>query len=573
MGKAPVPPESPSLAAKFDMVATEAEEELQQCADGLPSKSLQSEPPLKPQDSTYNVARDLFLRAMGLMYVLAFLVALEQNDLLIGSNGLTPGPRHLRRLRGQLESRQGKPLEPYELYLASPTVLWFAPEGAFDEWLLRCEVTGLGLALIPLLFGRANMVIMAAIWVLYGSITNVGQGWYSFGWEIQLLETGFLSIFLCPFMSLDMTSLATPKSVVWLYRWLLMRIYIGAGLIKLRGDSCWRDFSCMNYFYETTCVPNPLSWFFHTQFPAQWHIMEVTFNHIVQVCVPWTMLLSREVRMLGAVSVASEMLLIQATGNYGFLNMMTILPAIFCFDDEFFSDIHVFVRLVVNSFYKAASGASILSSIPKISKKRSALTPSPLRQSLHVCLILLISFLSVPVVMNLLSPSQRMNTSFNTFSIVNTYGAFGSVNRERHEVILFGSASESGDEDWLEYQFKCKPGDTERRPCILAPYHFRIDWALWFAGFQPFQYHPWLVHYIVKLLEGDELAFQALAENPFTGKAPPKRIKVDKYHYRFAREWNSTAWWVREFEEPYLPPLSLDQKQVYDFLRSTDLID
>jgi hypothetical protein len=38
---------------------------------------------------------------------------------------------------------------------------------------------------------------------------------------------------------------------------------IGAGMIKIRGDQCWRDLTCMNYHYQTQPVPNPFSIYFH----------------------------------------------------------------------------------------------------------------------------------------------------------------------------------------------------------------------------------------------------------------------------------------------------------------------
>ncbi|GBG30443.1 Lipase maturation factor 2 [Hondaea fermentalgiana] len=122
--------------------------------------------------TTYDTARGVFLRGLGLVYALAFAVALEQNDLLIGSHGLNPGPKYLHKVKGRLEAAHGRPLAQHELYTSLPTLLWLAPEDRFDEWLLRVETTGLVLAMVPLLFGRANMAIMLALWVLYGSVTN-----------------------------------------------------------------------------------------------------------------------------------------------------------------------------------------------------------------------------------------------------------------------------------------------------------------------------------------------------------------------------------------------------------------
>lgn len=113
--------------------------------------------------------------------------------------------------------------------------------------------------------GSANVPILFILWALYFSIVNVGQTWYSFGWESQLLEVGFLTMFMVPLMSLKRYPewTPTPAVCVWGNRWLLFRIMIGAGMIKIRGDACWRDLTCMNYHYQTQPVPNPISIYFH----------------------------------------------------------------------------------------------------------------------------------------------------------------------------------------------------------------------------------------------------------------------------------------------------------------------
>lgn len=132
----------------------------------------------------------------------------------------------------------------------------------------------------------------------------------------------------------------------------------------------------------------------------------------------------------------------------------------------------------------------------------------------------MVAYLSIPVVQNLLSSRQAMNTSFDSFRIVNTYGAFGSVTKERTEVIFQGTRNLTIIPDheggiWEEYQFQCKPGDPKRRPCVISPYHYRLDWLTWFAAFQNYQYNPWLIHFATKLLVNDEQATSLIAHNPF----------------------------------------------------------
>src|SRR6266480_3958227 len=76
------------------------------------------------------------------------------------------------------------------------------------------------------------------------------------------------------------------------------------------------------------------------------------------------------------------------------------------------------------------------------------------------------------------SGRQLMNYSYDPFDLVNTYGAFGTVGRERPEIVFEGTddALITGDSKWKEYEFKAKPGDPNRRPPFVAPYQPRIDW-------------------------------------------------------------------------------------------------
>jgi len=185
-------------------------------------------------------------------------------------------------------------------------------------------------------------------------------------------------------------------------------------------------------------------------------------------------------------------------------------------------------------------------------------------------LALVVAFLSVNPVLNMLSPGQVMNTSFDPFDLVNTYGAFGSIGRERYEIVLEGTVAASPDEsaEWQEYDFVCKPGDPKRRPCWISPYHHRLDWQMWFAAMPGAGTEPFLVHLVAKLLEGDAGARGLLARDPF-GEAPPRFVRARYYRYRFTRPGDpSGAWWTRELVGEYLPPLSREDPRLEEYLRA-----
>ena len=209
----------------------------------------------------YWLTRIVLIRALGFVYAAAFLAALNQNDALIGEHGLTPATSLIYAHRA---GNAGK--DWIQLLILNPTIYWFWEPTAMN--LNIASQIGLILSVAIMVMGSANMIIFFALWSLYFSIVSVGQRWYSFGWESQLLETGFLAIFMVPVLSLSRFPkfTRTPVVAVWGYRWLLFRIMIGAGMIKIRGDPCWRDLTCMHYHYQTQPVPNPLSVYFHNNF-------------------------------------------------------------------------------------------------------------------------------------------------------------------------------------------------------------------------------------------------------------------------------------------------------------------
>jgi hypothetical protein len=264
---------------------------------------------------SYWLTRFLVLRALGLVYLAAFASLAWQVLPLLGERGLLPAVSWLERVEASAGSR-------LEGLLRSPSWFWL---DVSDGALLGAALLGVALSL-PLLLGFANAIQLALLWSLQLSVLQIGQLWYGYGWEIQLAETGFLAIFLCPLASARAFPRSPPPlAVIWLLRWLIFRIMLGAGLIKLRGDPCWRDLSCLFFHYETQPIPNPLSRAFHV-LPHPLLQAGVLMNHAAELVAPWFMLGPRRVRhAAGAVMLAFQGLLI-LSGNLSFLNWLTIVP-------------------------------------------------------------------------------------------------------------------------------------------------------------------------------------------------------------------------------------------------------
>ena len=131
-----------------------------------------------------------------------------------------------------------------------------------------------------------------------------------------------------------------------------------------------------------------------------------------------------------------------------------------------------------------------------------------------------------------------MNASFNPFRLVNTYGAFGTVSRDRatrssSRARDARTTRRPGRRRWREYEFKGKPGDPRRLPPQVAPYHLRLDWLIWFIPLSPRYGGDWFVRFLVRLLEGDRPTLRLLRRNPFPD-APPAFVRARLFRYRYS---------------------------------------
>jgi Lipase maturation factor len=431
----------------------------------------------------YWFARLVFERGLAAIYLIAFVVAGHQFRGLLGERGLLPIPSYLRRVSFWRA--------PSVFHLRYSDRL-FAALAWSGAGLAAAMTAGLGDA-VPL---WATMLCWAALWAAYQSIVNVGQVWYGFGWETLLLEAGFLAIFL------GNAATAPPAAVLWLLRWLLLRVEFGAGLVKLRGDRCWRDLTCLRYHHETQPMPGPLSWFFH-HLPDRLHRVEVLANHFAQLVAPLALFAPQPAASVAAAVMIVTQLWLVASGNFAWLNWLTIVLAVAAVDTSL------------------AGRVLPLPGPPR-------LAPAPAwYQGLVLAVTAAVALLSYRPVRNLLSRRQLMNASFDPLHLVNSYGAFGHITRRRYELVIEGTSEPriTSGTQWREYEFIGKPGDPRRRPPQIAPYHLRLDWLMWFAALSPGYAEPWLTRLLHRLLAGDQDVLRLLRVNPFPA-APPVFVRV-----------------------------------------------
>ncbi len=497
--------------------------------------------PAPQTQPAYWLTRFVILRLLGAIYAIAFLVAINQIIPLMGAKGLTPMGDYLQLIRNSFGSDASG-------FMRLPSVFWF---GHSDTTLLVFAWIGFIVSVV-VAAGYANALMMTLLWFTYLSFVHTGGEWYGYGWEIQLTETGFLAIFLCPLLDMrPFPKYAPPMLVIILFRWLICRIMLGAGLIKLRGDESWRNATALYYHFESQPIPGPLSRWFHF-LPRPVLKAGVWLNWLAELAAPLFVFWPRIARHIAGVVIILFQVNIILSGNLSFLNWLTIVPALACFDDEFLAK--VLPGALVRKAKAAAEQAEVARPMLIITRG----------------LAIVIAILSIQPVVNLFSSQQVMNTSFGPLDLVNTYGAFGTVGQERLNVVFEGTRDNDTSDaaHWKPYLYKGLPVLLDKQPPQIAPYQLRLDWQMWFASMATPDDYPWTVHLVSKLLHNDESTLSLFASNPFPNQ-PPRYVRAVLYRYRFAQPGNPQGlWWNRDRVGLWLLPLSANDPRLTAFLKS-----
>jgi predicted DCC family thiol-disulfide oxidoreductase YuxK len=486
----------------------------------------------------YRVARWIFLRALGLIYLAAFISLWTQIAGLVGHNGILPEDQYMAAA-GQYFDNSGAGLDRFR---ELPTLCWLISSDGFLQF--QCAA-GVVFAFL-LIVGVAPVPALALLWLLYLSLITVGRDFYGFQWDNLLLETGFLAIFFAPLQWLPGFTQERPPSrlVLWLLRILLFKLMFSSGCVKLAsGDPNWRNLTALTFHYQTQPLPTWIGWYAN-QLPLWFQKTSCAVMFAIELGAPFLIFLPRRIRFIGGAALASLQILILLTGNYTFFNWLTLALCLLLLDD-------FLLKKLAPQFLKQSSPAN---------------TRCP--WLLGITIPLAVIFVSVSLFQivaifgvkgdGVFKPVAKVALWIDPFRTVSNYGLFAVMTTERHEIIVQGS---NDGVNWRDYEFKYKPGNLNERPVFVAPFQPRLDWQMWFAALGNYQENPWFQNFCVRLLEGSPQVLALLKHNPFPGK-PPRYIRAEFYNYEFTN-FNerrvSGAWWKRQFIGEYLPPISLTQ--------------
>ena len=475
----------------------------------------------------------IFLRLLGVIFAIAFVSLWVQVAGLIGSRGILPAGEFLDAVR----ARYG-----IERYWLLPTLCW--PWHGDLALSLLCAL-GTGFALL-LALGAVPILALLGCFGLYLSLTNVGRDFFFFQWDSLLLETGFLALLVAPWRELSRpgSDPQPSRAGLWLLRWLLFRLMFSSAVVKLTsGDPSWSDLTALQYHYETQCLPPWTAWYAH-HLSASFQRWSAIGMFAIEGIVPFLIFMPRRIRMVGGWAMALLQVMIWISGNYCFFNLLTLALIVLLFDD---------------GVWPIAWRGKAAGTLPEHPRSQRARWPGWITVPAGVVLLAL-SLVPLAGAFRRpapwLGPLPALQDAVAPFHIVNGYGLFAVMTKERLEIVVEGSAD---GRTWLPYEFRWKPGDPMRRPAFVAPHQPRLDWQMWFAALADYKRSPWYASFCMRLLEGSKPVLGLLAKNPFPD-APPRYVRGVLYDYHFtdAETRRATgAWWRRERRGAFGPVWTL----------------
>lgn len=484
------------------------------------------------------VARRI-LQGMGLVYLIAFVSLALQIDGLYGSRGILPVADFL----GLLTEKLGP-----SAWQQHPTLFWL---GSGDLVLQGVCWAG-AVASLGLLLGAAPMLSALVCWALYFSLFQVGRVFLSFQWDILLLEAGFLTIFLAPLRLRSRRGYHPEPSavVVWMLRWLLFRLMFASGFVKLlSGDPSWWNLTALHYHYWTQPLPTWTAWL-ASQLPSLLHRASVFAMFVVELGLPWFIFGPRQLRLVAFVGLVSLQILIAATGNYTYFNLLTVVLCFSLLDDEALDAVWSRIRPGRSLVGRWPDQQELRSPLEVVRLVLAGILALPLATAGGALMVArFVGFEAIP------PPVAAIVRAMQPWQVTSSYGLFAAMTKDRREIILEGSVD---GQKWREYEMRWKPGDVARAPLFVAPHQPRLDWQMWFAALGDWRRSPWLVNVERRLLEGSPSVISLFDSNPFEGN-PPRYIRAVLYEYRFT-DWTTHeetgAWWTRRRLGPFSPTLS-----------------
>jgi Lipase maturation factor len=509
----------------------------------------------------------LFPRLLGLVYLVAIGSLFHQVVPLAGANGLAPIAAQLEKIRADNPS--------WRRFVYFPTLLWL---WADDRALRLLVVVGVAAALVAVYGGPWSAAALLVCWVTFLSLhPAVGL---ALPWDCLLLESGFLALFLPATNAIpDLSAAASPlPAVAWAYRLLLFRVVFGFGKFKFQGTNR-KELGYLKAFLVAMPLPTRLAWYAH-RFPRWVHVLGLAGLFVVEILVPFLIFVGGDARVFAAVAIASLMIVIQLTGNWGFFNIVVIALCTTLLD----SRASLFDQPLSGLF--SPWGHLVTHGVVLVLAVGSVLY-FPFNSWCTLAWVFWPSMLKVRTawVRGLLGFYRVLAP----FRVVHAYGVFPPISGPSVRWIPVIEGTRDGKE-WREYPYRYAVTGPFSAPVVVAPYHPRLDHGIFYESFgtnvsnfigstfswgNPYHFSRscGLARLVQRLLEGNGSVVKLLGGNPFP-EGPPAAIRVNLYMLQPttpSERARTGAWWRRCFVGVHSPPVRLDSRVWKEWLPDPEL--
>lgn len=466
----------------------------------------------------YLLIHEWFPRFMGFIYFIVFGAFVIQWPGLFGVEGILPIGKHLERVKQHF----GK-----ERWWRYPTLLWI---DSSDRAIQTLMLSGFSISIL-LMLGIYPALCLLILYALYLSVVNSGQDFLCFGWDVFILEITINAFFFALTPS--------PNLIIWLsLNLLLFRFHIQAGAVKLQSnDHNWWNLKALYYHYLTQPLPNTQAWYVQ-KLPMWFQQLSSLNMFIIELLVPFLMFGNEHIRFLVFICFFGLQFFIWFTGNFSYLNYMTVALSTICLSDTYMG--------------------YLFGTPPP-----PTATPLLLDGLVSIAGLFFIGLQLIQLYIHFFwrRDLAQFLSYFQMYHIVNRYGIFAIMTVKRYEIIVQGS---DDGKEWKEYQFYWKPGEVDRRPTRISPYQPRLDWQAWFLPFNTYQHNVWFQNFLIRLLQGSKPVLKLLRLNPFPDK-PPQYIRAVVYDYVYTdakTKRESGRWWERTYVGEYSPVLQIPKNMM-----------
>ncbi len=328
---------------------------------------------------------------------------------------------------------------------------------------------------------------------------------------------------------------STPHAL-WVFAptFLNLRLVFASGVVKLAsGDPVWRELRALDFHYWTQPLPGPLSHWVH-QLPGWVDHASCAGVFALELVAPWLLLAPLalggvRLRRVGVVALVSLQLLIMATGNYGFFNLLSIVLCLPAVDDAWW-------QAAFKRFGRSPP------------EPRGQVPPERSTRFGARCITagagLLILLNAVPLGATLfgwgLYPDsvRRAWSATRPLHIASSYGLFARMTTTRTEPVFEGTRDGS---TWEPYVFRYKPGDPSERPTQSAPHMPRLDWSVWFAALGSSSHLDVAEALRECLRDAEPDVLDLLRHDPFHGERP-REVRMRSVRYEFTERSGPPYW-------------------------------